>query len=199
MMFRALFAVFFAVLSPLAVAQTAYTALGGNLYGQYCYDFGNYIPSVDSPVTGGYVPYGYVADRAPGAGGGSFWAYGVVCFNIPYGGPVDPNNNANMARHPYYLGTAFYADPRVAGLFWSGKFVYDSSSSSYIWAVAIEASCPRNSAMISVPGYKRSDGVDIPPLNYYSSAGGVLAQGNAAMHTGVAARRHAVCVKTDTQ
>ncbi len=48
----------------LAASSTAgfanpvgWTAPGGNLSGQYCYDFGGYIPSVDSPVIGGWTPY----------------------------------------------------------------------------------------------------------------------------------------------
>ena len=186
------------VFSTGAMALTAYTAPGGNLAGQYCYDFDNYIRPTDSPVIGGYVPYGVASDRVPGGGDGSFWAYGVVCFNIPYGGVVDPYNNANLTRYPYYLGTAFYGDSRAPGLFWSGRFVSDSNN-NWNWTPIVEATCPANSALIMAPGYVRGDGATPPTLNYYSSiGGGQLAQGNAATYTARAKLRHAVCVKTDT-
>lgn len=176
----------------------AWTAPGGNLSGQYCYDFGDYVPAADTPVVGGFVKIG----------GGSAWVYGVVCTGQPYGGVGDPYG---WPRGWYgrWFSDYFWKDSRApaGGIYFSTQSSTtctnpDGFCSTYYLGPSF--SCPKNTAMISVPGYKRSDGVELhPPLNYYSFyhgyyAGPSLPAGRGGYVSPDAERSHTVCVKTDT-
>lgn len=187
----------------------AWTAPGGNFAGQYCYDFGGYVPAVDSPVTGGWI-----------AIGGAFSPYGVVCVNMIYGGALDPYGWSNI--NTAYKNSRFYRDTRApsGGIYFSVGVASDCSDPynpcTNYFVGKTELSCPKNRATIGVGGYTRSDGVtNHAPLGAYSFTGGstycidcmlaikntyalnLVASGGNYVSTS-AARSHVACVKTDT-
>lgn len=185
------------VIAGLTSTAMANPVLISSAAGRYCYDFGHYVPSSDTPVIGGSMFMG-----------ASYYLYGKRCVNLPYGGYRDPANTT-----PIWQATHFYKDSRVpeSGIYFSMVINQDT----YMWTPAMFSTCPDNSASFDVPGYVRSDGLsDHPPMNYYSFGWGGWAVNNpvywaagatpgfVAVSGGYrlpsAKHTHNVCVKTDT-
>lgn len=176
--------------------------------GRYCYDFGNYIPSTDSPVVGGFYVGTLGTDGAVGEAyfnGDAIFGFGKACTETP----LSEGANGGVARWSnvgqllYYTGASYDVGGR-----WYG---YSNDTGNLR-----PLRCPFNHAMIKTDGYLRSDGVQRPsqPLHPYSvsgyahgySATWALATGryvNSATYPGYLefkdqAITSYLCVKTDT-
>lgn len=189
----------------LAFAQTVVAAptvtTGGksSLKTASCYDFNNYVPANDSPVTGGStVVLIYSVDA-------TYWTltyfFGKVCTNIPVVYAANTTQEPNGT-----IGKLSKASASTGNWYTSGNkdaiarsFLDPDSFVNGRNTVGLYAVCPNNTAGIRTTAYQRSDGVPVAPNVNANDIGYTTNQWvNPLSMATVIASYNFVCVKTDT-
>lgn len=141
-------------------AMAANPVLLSSTGGKYCYDFGGYIPSIDSPVVGGLYRAAkeasfYGDERSYVASG-----FGRACLTAPIAALL-PHTGAGGVYAPWFDYTE-----RVSSYQWvSGGDNPSFRVESYHNKEA-PILCPDNHAPIRVHSYRRSDGVSANPVHH---------------------------------
>lgn len=211
-------------ISPGAIAGAP--TLISSAPGKYCYDFGNYIPSTDSPVVGGvYWSYrgggAYSTDKVP-----IIFGFGKVCTTIPmvWGAAAA---YYNPGGYPSYINgylLPYTSSNYSGGGQWNHYYIVESyqvpdfnggTSTAYKYRQP-PVMCQANHAAIRVYNYKRSDGISRPsqPIHPYDASNTTSGYAYSwALSSGVYVASSAypgwvepnpaniemdVCVKTDT-
>ncbi len=169
-------------ISPGAIAGAP--TLISSATGKYCYDFGNYIPSTDSPVVGGV--WRVKAELEPVSSypmltRPAIFGFGKACFSTPLSWSASPVNSPTNGRLLPYTssnysdnGAWFYYFENTGLGYKSCGCSGDSGGTCYCaTTVPIEAPllCQANHAVIKTTGYVRSDGVSKPtqPIHPYDA------------------------------